>query len=80
MRTLNIEPVYMTLGARLRMLRSLHKETLADVAKVIGIHLVGVSLYETGGRRIQLHQLVLLAAHYGVSIDGLLDLRARRAR
>jgi transcriptional regulator with XRE-family HTH domain len=59
------------LGQRLRALRSHHKQTLADVAEVVGCTLNAVCRWELGKDEPSLHHLCLLADHFETTLDWL---------
>ena len=55
----------------LRVLRQAHKETQADVARILGKSVVTIARYEKGLSRPSDEDLKVLAEHYGVRIEDL---------
>lgn len=74
MRTIHpIEPLYITIGARIRAERVTRGIAQRDMAHALGYQSNGtLSLIESGKVRIPTHHLYLVAAFLGVSVDSLL--------
>ena len=63
------------MGDRIKRLREDHGETQSDIAEVLNYKThQQVSYLETGQRRLNINQLVILAKHFNVSADYLLGL------
>ncbi|MBM6405795.1 helix-turn-helix transcriptional regulator [Phycicoccus sp. CSK15P-2] len=67
----NLDPV--TVGARLRSVRTSRRLTLADVSSDTGVSVSTLSRLESGSRRATLELLVSLARTYRVTLDELVD-------
>lgn len=68
--TFEIDPIYVTIGERMRNLRYQRSVLLREIADLLHYsHPTTVSLIESGRVRIAVHDLVKLAKFYGVHID-----------
>ena len=62
---------------RLKLVREANKKTQEQIAEILGITPQEYSLYETGKKKIAMHQMVIVAKYYDLSLDylaGLIDL------
>lgn len=61
---------------RLRDLREDSDKSQEDIAKLLSISQQHYSMYESGKRELPMHQFIVLARYYNVSLDylaGLID-------
>ncbi len=61
------------IGQRLASIRLSRNETLEQAAESVGITYVSLSRYENGHRMPKMDILSKLAAHYGVTVDYLMN-------
>ena len=67
------KPYYVELGKRLKAAREyLHISTREAAKKISGVH-SQIVLMEQGKRKLQVHELVLLADLYVVTIESLIE-------
>ena len=60
-------------GERIRQAREQAQETQEDLAKVTGMDRSTIAHYEQGLAHPSLHVALRIAAHYGISLDALVD-------
>lgn len=58
---------------RIADLRTDHDYTQVDVAKILNCHVGTYKRYESGVREIPISMLMVLAKHYGVSVDYIVE-------
>lgn len=61
------------IGENIRKLRLLHKETQAELGEIIGYGATTVANYESGERLPDLITAYLIAQHYQVTIESLMQ-------
>lgn len=61
------------IGENIRKLRLLHKETQAELGEIIGYGATTVANYESGERLPDLITAYLIAQHYQVTIENLMQ-------
>ena len=62
---------------RLKLVREANEKTQEQIAEILGITPKEYSLYETGKKKIAMHQMIIIAKYYNLSLDylaGLIDL------
>jgi transcriptional regulator with XRE-family HTH domain len=60
------------LAQNLKYLRNKAGETQGDIAKLLGVSEMTISRYESGENEPDLKKLVVIAQHFGVSVDEIL--------
>lgn len=73
-KTMTYEEMASVLADRLRAARKACRQTLEDVAKIVGINRNTLSSYECGRFIPNALNVALLAEHYAVSIEWLLGI------
>ncbi len=68
------------IGKRLKECRLLLGEKQTEIAKLLNVQRQVISYYETGLRIPNINDLVMLAEHFGVSVDYLLGLSEYKSR
>lgn len=69
----------MTIGDRIRKLRKQDGNTLEELAPELGIAYNTLGAYERGERLPPIDKVVLIAKHFGVSVDYLLGLTSTKS-
>lgn len=70
---MSMEPIYTTIGANIRSLRRLHNLTQQQLAEHLGFQrFSSISDLERGRVRLHVHQLVVCAELFNVSVESLL--------
>ena len=61
------------LASNIRNLRQHHKQTQADIAKLLGLTIGEICHYEQGRATPPTEKLAALARHYGTTVDKLIQ-------
>ena len=61
------------IGEKIREIRRAHGETQRQLARAINCTESAVANYETGYRKVDVQTLLLIARHYGLTVDDLIS-------